>query len=59
LVAVLALIPLSYLFGAGLEKDLANATMAFGLLQMALNVETKEHTTLQSATRVVCDALET
>jgi hypothetical protein len=33
--------------------------MAFGLLQMALNVETKEHTTLQSATRVVCNALET
>jgi hypothetical protein len=58
LVVVLALIPLS-LFGAGLEKDLADATTAFDVLQMTLDTETKEHAALQSAARAVCDALET
>jgi hypothetical protein len=45
------------LFGAGLERDLANTTTASGVLQTAS--ETKEHTALQSAARKVCDALET
>jgi hypothetical protein len=45
LVIVLALIPLS-LFGAGLEKDLADATTAFDVLQTALDTETKEHAAL-------------
>jgi hypothetical protein len=42
-----------------LERDLADGTMPSGVLQMALDAETKEHTALQSATTVVCDALET
>jgi hypothetical protein len=42
-----------------LEKDLANTVMASGVLQMALDDETKEHGALQSVTRLVCDALET
>jgi hypothetical protein len=56
---VLALIPLSYLFRADLEKDLADTTTASGVLQTALDAKTREHTALQSATRAVCDALET
>jgi hypothetical protein len=42
-----------------LEKDLADATTASGVLQAALDPETREHTTLQNAARAVCDALET
>jgi hypothetical protein len=41
-----------------LEKDLTNATTASDVLQIALDAETKEHATLQSAARMVCDALE-
>jgi predicted DNA-binding ribbon-helix-helix protein len=42
-----------------LEKDLANAATTSSMLQTALDAKTKEHTTLQSAMRVVCDTLET
>jgi hypothetical protein len=41
------------MFGAGLERKLADATMASDVLQTALDAKTKEHATLQSATRVV------
>jgi hypothetical protein len=47
------------LFGAGLERELTDATTASDVLQTALDAETKEHVALQSATRAVCDALET
>jgi hypothetical protein len=42
-----------------LEKDLSDATTASGVLQTALDAETKEHAALQSTARTVCDALET
>jgi hypothetical protein len=42
-----------------LETDLANATMASVVLQMALDAEIREHAALQSVARTVCDALET
>jgi hypothetical protein len=42
------------LFGAGLERKLADATTASDVLQTALDAKTKEHATLQSATRAVC-----
>jgi hypothetical protein len=42
-----------------LEKDLPDATTASGVLQTALDAETKEHAALQSTARMVCDALET
>jgi hypothetical protein len=42
-----------------LETDLANATASSVVLQTALDAETREHTALQSAARVVCNALET
>jgi hypothetical protein len=46
------------LLGVGLEKDLADATTASTVLQTALDAKTREHTTLQNAAGVVCDALE-
>jgi hypothetical protein len=46
------------LLGVGLEKDLADATTASVMLQMALDVETKEHTALQNVAGAVCDALK-
>jgi hypothetical protein len=55
----LTISPCLYLFGVGLEKDLADATTASSMLQMALHAKTKEHTTLQSVVSAVCDALET
>jgi hypothetical protein len=47
------------LFGTGLEKDLADVATTSGVLQIALDAKTKEHTALQNAVRAVCDALKT
>jgi hypothetical protein len=47
------------LLGAGLEKDLANATTTSAVLQTALDAKTKEHTALQNVVGVTYDALET
>jgi hypothetical protein len=47
------------LLGAGLEKDLADATTTSAVLQTALDAKTREHTTLQNAVGVIYDTLET